>query len=141
MFCRCFEFLKKLSYLDANNTTLVFGNRISIVLRSSLIILCLIFVVCTFCGKDFMSIGRHSWRCKKKLNTGSGCNSVDSTIQKQITPDSIPVITNSDKNVKRTCGKQCKGLKGLKAHQRSCRVIQGLHENLITDIDEDIYEG
>ena len=53
----------------------------------------------------------------------------------------MPVITNSDKNVKCTCGEQCKGLKGLKAHQRYCRVIQGLHENLIKDLDEDIYEN
>ena len=118
----------------------VFDYRISVILRSLFIALCFIFVVCTFCGKDIISIGRQSWRCKRKLNTGSGYNGVDSTLQKQITPDSMPVITNSDKNVKCTCGEQCKGLKGLQAHQRSCRLIQGIHENLITYLEEGIYE-
>ena len=87
-------------------------------LRSSFVALCLIFVVCALCGKDFISIGRHLWRYKKKLKTSHGYNGVNSTIQKQITPDSMPVIINSDKNVKCTCGKQCNGLKVLKAHQR-----------------------
>ena len=107
---------------------------------SSFAALCLIFVVCMFCGKDFISIGRHSWRCKKKLNIDKGYSGVDSSIQKQITPESMPVITNGDKDVKCTCGKQCKGLKGLKARQRSCRVIQGLHENLIADLDQGGYQ-
>ena len=26
-----------------------------------------IFVICSFCGKEFQSLGRHSWRCKEKL--------------------------------------------------------------------------
>ena len=38
--------------------------------------------------------------------------------------------------MKRTCGKHCEGLKGLKVHQRSCRIIQGLGENLMKDLDE-----
>ena len=28
-----------------------------------------ILIVCTYCGKDFQSLGRHSWRCKEKINT------------------------------------------------------------------------
>ena len=52
----------------------------------------------------------------------------------------MPVITNGNKEVKCTCGKHCKGLKGLKAHQRSCRIILGLHENLRNDLDEENYD-
>ena len=26
-----------------------------------------VLVVCTFCGLDFKSLGRHQWRCKAKL--------------------------------------------------------------------------
>ena len=80
------------------------------------------------------------WHCKKKLNTDIGYSGVDSSIQKQISPDSMPVITNGDKDVKCTCGKQCKGLKGLKAHQCSCRVIQGIHENLMAHLDQGSYQ-
>ena len=49
------------------------------------------------------------------------------------------VIANGNKEVKYTCGTHCKGLKGLKAHQRSCRIIQRLHENLRNDLDEENY--
>ena len=79
-----------------------------------------------FCGKDFilisylLMIGCHSSRCKKQLSTDNRYNGSDSSIQKQITTDSMPVITNGDKDAKSTCGKQCSGLKGLKARQWSC---------------------
>ena len=143
MLCTCLEVTPILSYLDVNNTTLTILEGISLSYRCYvLFIVCCImpnFCCLHVCGKDFISIGRHSWRCKKKLNIDKGYNGVDSSIQKQITPESMPVITNGDKDVKCTCGKQCKGLKGLKAHQRSCRVIQGLHENLIADFDQGSY--
>ena len=63
-------------------------------------------------------------------------------------------ISNVD-YVKCCCGKKCKGLRGLKGHQRSCRFIKGMcsdlllpHEGEITnehdqisDADEDIFNG
>ena len=55
-------------------------------------------------------------------------------------PESIKVVTNGCKNVNYSCRKQCKGRKGLKAHQRSCRIIQGLHGNLLYDLDYKIEE-
>ena len=30
-----------------------------------------VFIACVYCRKDFQSLGRHSWRCKKKLNNTS----------------------------------------------------------------------
>jgi len=53
----------------------------------------------------------------------------------------MKVVTNGSKIVNCSCGKQCKGLKGLKAQQRSCRTIQGLHGNLIEELDNDFNEN
>ena len=37
-------------------------------MTSRLIIIALVtLVVSSFCGIDFQSLGRHTWRCKKKL--------------------------------------------------------------------------
>ena len=44
-------------------------------------------------------------------------------------------ISNTD-DVKCCCGKSCKGTKGLKMHQRSCRVIHGLNDELLADLEE-----
>ena len=38
--------------------------------------------------------------------------------------------------VKCCCGKICKGARGLKMHQRSCRVVHGLDTELYADIEE-----
>ncbi len=38
--------------------------------------------------------------------------------------------------IKCCCGKVCKGARGLKMHQRSCRVIHGLDSELCTEIEE-----
>ena len=108
--------------------------------RSPFVALAVIFVVCAFCGKDFISLGRHSWRCKSKLNSENDFTRVNTSPLNLFSPDSMPVITNGNKEVKCTCGKHCKGLKGLKAHQRSCRIILGLHENLRNDLDEENYD-
>ena len=37
--------------------------------------------------------------------------------------------------VKCCCGKQCKGLRGLKAHQRSCRTLFDLQKDILEDIE------
>ena len=75
-----------------------------------------------------MSLGRHSWCCKNKVG-----NEQDSTINTTrdmviSTQQCLPVI--SCKAVKRCCGKVCKGARGLKMHQRSCRVIDNLEDEL-----------
>ena len=33
-----------------------------------------VMVICSFCGDDFKSLGRHSWRCKKKMSFNTGDN-------------------------------------------------------------------
>ena len=75
-----------------------------------------------------MSLGRHSWRCKNKVG-----NEQDSTINTTrdmviSTQQCLPV--KSCKAVKCCCGKVCKGARGLKMHQRSCRVIDNLEDEL-----------
>lgn len=40
--------------------------------------------------------------------------------------------------IKCCCGKICKGMRGVKMHQRSCRVILGLNNELCTDLEEQI---
>ena len=90
--------------------------------------LAVIFAVCAFCGKDFILLGHHSWRCKSKLNSENDFTHVNTSPLNLFNPDSMSVITNGNKEVKFTCGKHCKGLKGLKAHQSSYRIIQGLHK-------------
>ena len=82
-----------------------------------------LFIVCSFRGKDFQSLGRHHWRCKKRLNSTSGPNQ---TIN--ITLESESSVANVTNVVKCSCGKECKGVKGLKMHQRTCRVIEHMEE-------------
>jgi len=102
-----------------------------IMFRYRLVSLLALFVVCSFCGGDFKSLGRHAWRCKEKLrstdqedlihrNTQGPCNTPIS-----ITFESNDRVSNCT-SVKCCCGKVCNGLRGLKMHQRSCRVITSL---------------
>ena len=94
----------------------------------------IVFAICSFCGKDFVSLGRHSWRCKSRINTD------DSDILQ--TSGHLPVekrtIVENCAEITCCCGKSCKGVKGLKMHQRSCRVFNGLDENLTDMVREDI---
>ena len=36
-------------------------------IRASLLALFSTLIICGFCGKEFVSLGRHSWRCKSKV--------------------------------------------------------------------------
>ena len=51
-----------------------------------------------------------------------------------LTTTEVNEVCNTD-HVKCCCGKQCKGLRGLKMHQRSCRVIKDLDKELTYHID------
>ena len=100
-------------------------------LRYSLMLLFLVLAICSFCGKDFVSLGRHSSRCKSKLhmNEESFGNSAQQTRQNaEATIANVNMSTPSNCcNVTCCCGKVCKGLRGLKMHQRNCRAIKDLH--------------
>ena len=112
-----------------------------------------VLVVCTFCGLDFKSLGRHQWRCKAKLgnkdrDSSTTANERNSGIldseQGNLFDGASEVLTTQVSNtsgVKCACGKHCKGLRGLKMHQRSCRFIAGLNEEIATMDDERSEEG
>ena len=48
----------------------------TIMFRSSFLMMLSVFVVCQFCEKDFVSIGRHSWRCKQRIHQDQGNDGV-----------------------------------------------------------------
>ena len=104
-------------------------------IRSSFIFMLLIFVICSFCGKDFITLGRHSWRCKQRVHHVEKDNSAGNTSNN--TPVNSPNVVISSRNcVKCCCGKICKGARGLKMHQRSCRVIRCLDAELFADSEQ-----
>jgi Reverse transcriptase (RNA-dependent DNA polymerase) len=96
---------------------------------------------CNFCGKDFKSVNRHSWRCQSRI-TGSAqpiTNSMlqggqNGSFQGPIAAGIVPHLNDpTAENVGIAqelttcmCGKQCKGRRGLVAHQRSCRAFHDL---------------
>ena len=91
--------------------------------RVSLISLFFVFIVCSFCGKDFKSLGQAKSRDKERKNANTTGDSVYET--------SLPVIdselcSSTCVSVKCSCGKICNGQRGLKMHQSSCRVIKDL---------------
>ena len=108
--------------------------------QSSIIAMLSICVACSFCGQDFVSLGRHSsdsWRCKQRVNHAE-------QDRPDITSREVPVMQSpnvpvpSRTVVKCCCGKICKGARGLKMHQRSCQVIHGLNDELSADLEEQI---
>ena len=86
----------------------------------------LVFVVCSYCGNDFVPLGRHSWRCKSRMMDNEP--EISST-SGHLNVEERVVIANSQE-IACCCGKKCKGMKGLKMHQRSCRTLHGLNDNL-----------
>ena len=91
-----------------------------------------------FCSTNRFRIVRPpSWRCKSRINN----NDYD-IIQ---TSDHLPVekrtiVTNCG-YFTCWCGKSCKEVEGLKMHQRSCRVFNGLDDNLSTILRMGISES
>ena len=84
----------------------------------------LFYVVCSYCGRDFTALGRHQWRCKKRMPINYGPNAkINTTIVDE--NDAAHIV----ETVKCCCGKSCKGVKGLKMHQRRCRILEGLSED------------
>ena len=105
-------------------------------IRFQIIILFMTFVICSFCGKDFVSLGRHSWRCKEKINHPNSNHRNVNDFEQTLPTVNQSITTGNYSWIKCNCGKKCKGLRGLIAHQRSCRVIEKLNGNLYDVIDE-----
>ena len=106
-------------------------------IRSSLVVMLAICAVFSFCGKDFITPGRHSWRCIENINQDRPAN----TVNQNMPVMHSPVRISNTNDVKCYCGKSCKGTRGLKMHQRSCRVIHGLNDELLTDLEQQSTEN
>ena len=104
-----------------------------------------VFVICSFCRKDFEVLNCHSWRYKEKLkhqrNEGNHCKGSVSNNLNTVNLDRNEIVNNDCH--KCICGKKCKGLRGLKVHQRSCRAITSLNNNnfVIDNIKQDAIEN
>src|SRR6218665_2595192 len=86
--------------------------------------------ICPSCNRNFGSLGRHYWRCNGRMtsqayptNSGNTINSPEAPVH--LTGATLnnmtlqPVINNNSDALQCTCGKMCKGKRGLRAHQRS----------------------
>ena len=98
----------------------------------------LVCVVCSFCGKDFVTLGRHSWRCRQRVHQGEQDHSAQNMANQAPVMNSPNIVISRRSVIKCCCGKICKGARGLKMHQRSCRVIHGLNDELYNEIEEQI---
>ena len=79
-----------------------------------------LFVIYSFCGGEFKSIGRHAWSCKEKLEAANNEN-------RQVSENQDPCISSiytalegnsassNCSNVHCCCGNICNGLRGLRA--------------------------
>ncbi len=81
-------------------------------IRASLLALFSTLMICGFCGKEFVSLGRHSWRCKSKVEYNQKTTANVSPVMEIPAQECLPV--KSCKAIKCRCGKVCKGPRGLK---------------------------
>ena len=90
---------------------------------------------CEFCGKDFVSLGHHSWRCPAKATTVSIVESIHTVAPEVSLAQSLdvnkavaltPACTASDNSILCVCGKVCKGRRGLMALRRSCKTAKAV---------------
>ena len=102
---------------------------------------------CNHCGRSgFVQLEKHAWRCKKTTQA-------QPPIEKQSRPLEQPqdrVMNHSDENtpiptennyIKCTCGKKCKGRRGLTMHQRSCKTHHTLHQNCKMTTSDNTLDG
>ena len=115
--------------------------------RSSFVFVLAVLVICAFCGEDFVSLGRHSWQCKKKtsFNTGDSFandqqshQQLDSNVQADPSNIGKSLSPSNCHNVKCCSGKLCKGLRDLKMHQRNCRVVKDLNDEPFDFVEENL---
>ena len=90
--------------------------------------------ICSFCGKDFESLGRHSWRCKSRMETGNEANRTNNMFNSIDHYQLNYVESSNNAAFVCCCGKRCKGEKGLRIHQRSCKTIERLAKKLNREI-------
>ena len=110
------------------------SNRSYRVRRNYFLAWILILITCQFCSKDFVSLGRHLWRCRERNHHDNGSNDARSSYQRSIVSvqqtDLQSLRTPTNSKIQCACGKEVNSHAGLKRHQRSCRVIMGLNNKL-----------
>ena len=109
--------------------------------------------ICEFCGADFVHLGKHVWRCKQRIQpvnhptvdnpmrsldtstsltndqySGNHAHSIineERPLNFNSAEQSLNNQNNNDDCYMKECYscKLCRGLRGLKAHQRSCKVL------------------
>ena len=107
-------------------------------IRQSFIAVLLFLVICSYCGKEFTTLGRHVWRCKQRIIQPDETNDDDEA--NTVNQEHVTQPPDNGLDVKCSCGKSCKGKRGLKMHQRSCRVIHGLNKELAADLQASLGE-
>ena len=63
-------------------------------IRSSLLAIFLVFVICSFCGRDFVSLGGHSWRCKRRVVEGQEPRNIVNQPINVLQEDQAPIKIN-----------------------------------------------
>ena len=104
--------------------------------------LLILFVICNFCNKHFQVLGRHQWRCRAKVNENVNENVNESSYHRgdESNADTNLPINSGQRSQSNTemiqcpCGNKLKGLRGIKKHQRSCRVFRGLDKELLSEL-------
>ena len=103
-------------------------------IRARIILALLFCFVCSFCGNDFFSLGCHTWRCKAIINRA------EKSTENRAARRTTQAIVNSN-IVRCCCGKSCKGVRGLEMHQRSCRIIHDLNDELRSDLEDHLFNN
>ena len=76
-------------------------------IRSYITVLFALFTVCSCCGKDFVALGRHQWRCKQRVH--SNTTGLDGDINNPLVTGTASPVRNIDvASIKFCCGKSCK---------------------------------
>ena len=85
----------------------------------------------------FDHANKQKWRYQARLDQSNHSNNVQSQ-------DTLAVIDN---NISRSthlisciCGKQCQGLKSLKAHHRSCKIIKSFGKDIVNNLNSKRYQ-
>ena len=75
-----------------------------------------------------MSLGHYVWRCKEKIKGNKGKDQDDATddLDAETSTKSPSLTSRNPHTINCSCGKMCIGIKCLKMHQRSCRVVKSL---------------
>ena len=70
-------------------------------------------------------MGRHIWRCKQRNDGVAGSNNYQGD-ENSGNSEQIPMgtIHHQTESIKCAYGRICAGLRGLRAHQRVCKVIK-----------------